>query len=296
MKLGFIGFGEVGYEIANGLTKEGLSEIYAFDSMQNHEKKGSYIKIHAEAAKVTLLESAEKVAERCDVIMSVTPGGFALDAAKSVLGQLAPGKVFVDLTTSLPSTKKTINQLVKETGAKFADGALMASLSQSHHKVPILFAGPGSDKVIQALTPYGMIMEKVSETAGDAIAVKLVRSIYMKGIAALGAEMLEAAAILQIDRLVLDSISDTLNNKPFEEMNNHLVIASAWHGGRQVHEMQDVTSMLKDIGVVPTMTEATIKRLEWLRDLEAAEHFANERPKEWKKLVKIWNRKPVAAS
>lgn len=291
MKLGFIGFGEVGYEIAGGLVKEGLMEIYAFDPMQNHEKKGSYIKKQAEAAKVTLLACAEAVAEECAIILSVTPGAAALDAAKSILGKLSQGKVLVDLSTSLPGTKKTIDILVRETGAKFVDGALMASLSQSHHKVPILLAGAGANEVIQALTPYGMKIEKVSDTAGDAIAVKLIRSVYMKGIAALGAEMLEAADVLKVDRLVLDSIGDTLNDKPFEEMNNHLVIASAWHGARQVHEMEDVTRMLKDIGVAPTMTEATIRRLEWFRDLEAAEYFGNDRPKEWNKLTGLWNQK-----
>lgn len=291
MKLGFIGFGEVGYEIAGGLVKEGLTEIYAFDPMQNHEKKGSCIKKQAEEAKVALLAGAEAVAEECAIILSVTPGAAALDAAKSVLGKLSRGKVLVDLSTSLPGTKKTIDKLVKGTGAKFVDGALMASLSQSHHKVPILLAGEGSDEVIQALAPYGMRIKKVSEKAGDAIAVKLVRSVYMKGIAALGAEMLEAADILKVDRLVLDSISDTLNDRPFEEMNNHLVIASAWHGGRQVHEMEDVTGMLKSIGVAPIMTEATMRRLEWFRDLEAAEYFGNDRPEEWRNLASLWKQK-----
>lgn len=291
MKLGFIGFGEVGYEISSGLVKEGLTEIYAFDPMQNNEKKGFFIKERAQDAKVTLLEAADSVAEKCEIILSVVPGAFALDAAKSVLGKMAKGKVFVDLSTSLPSTKKEIDKLVKETGGKFADGALMASLSQSHHKVPILFAGSGSDQVIDFLKPFGMVMSKISETAGDAIAVKLVRSIYMKGIAALGAEMLEAANILKVDRLVLDSISETLNGKPFEQTNNYLVIASAWHGARQVHEMEDVTKMLRDVGVEPTMTEATAKRLEWFRDLEASEYFSNERPEEWQKVAELWDRK-----
>lgn len=291
MKLGFIGFGEVGYEIGKGLVQEGLSEIYAFDPMQTNEKRGNFIKERAKAANITLLESAEAVAETCEIILAVVPGAFALDAAKKVLGKMAQGKVFVDLSTSLPSTKKEIDKLVAETGGKFADGALMASLAQTHHKVPILFSGSGSDQVINALKPYGMVMTKISETAGDAIAVKMVRSIYMKGVAALGAEMLEAANALKVDHLVLDSISETMNAKPFEEMNNFLVIASAWHAARQVHEMEDVTKMLRDIGVQPTMTEATVKRFEWFRDLEAVEHFSNERPEEWKKVAELWDGK-----
>jgi 3-hydroxyisobutyrate dehydrogenase-like beta-hydroxyacid dehydrogenase len=291
MNLGFIGFGEVGYEISCGVIKEGLSEVYAFDPMQNDEKRGSFIQERAKEAKVILLESALAVAAKCDIILSVVPGAFALDAAKSVLDKISQGKVFVDLSTSLPSTKKEIAKLLKEKGAEFADGALMASLSASHHKVPILFAGSGSDQVIKALQPYGMVMKKISDNPGDAIGIKLVRSVYMKGIAALGAEMLEAAYILKIDRLVLDSISDSLNGKPFEENNTHLVIASAWHGARQVHEMEDVTKMLNDIGVAPIMTEATTKRLQWFRDLQASEYFDNHRPENWQKVADLWNMK-----
>jgi 3-hydroxyisobutyrate dehydrogenase-like beta-hydroxyacid dehydrogenase len=291
MALGFIGFGEVGFEIGNGLVKEGFTEIYAFDPMQNSEKFGELVKERAQSAKITLLESAEEVADKCEFILSVVPGAFAVDAAKSVLDKIERGKVFADLSTSLPSAKKEIDKLITEKGGKFVDGALMASLSQTHHKVPILVAGSGSDQLINALKPFGMVVKKISETAGDAIGVKMVRSIYMKGIAALGAEMLEAANILRVDRLVLDSISDTLNATPFEKTNNYLVVASAWHGARQVHEMEDVTKMLRDIGVAPIMTEATTKRLEWFRDLEALDYFGLERPEEWKAISTLWDKK-----
>ncbi|QJW45502.1 NAD(P)-dependent oxidoreductase [bacterium BFN5] len=291
MALGFIGFGEVGFEIGNGLVNEGFTEIYAFDPMQNSEKFGKLVKERAQSAKITLLKSAEEVADKCEFILSVVPGAFAIDAAKSVLEKIKRGKVFADLSTSLPSAKKEIDKLITEKGGKFVDGALMASLSQTHHKVPILLAGSGSDQLINALKPFGMVIKKISETAGDAISVKMVRSIYMKGIAALGAEMLEAANILRVDRLVLDSISDTLNATPFEKTNNYLVVASAWHGARQVHEMEDVTKMLRDIGVAPIMTEATTKRLEWFRDLEAHEYFGLERPEEWKAISTLWDKK-----
>ena len=291
MKLGFLGFGEVGYEISSGLVKEGLTEIYAFDPLQNDEKRGGFIKERAKDAKVTLLESAEKLAETCDITIGVVPGAFALNAAKSILNAIKSGKVYVDASTTLPNTKREISKLVEEKGGEFADVALMASLAQAHYKVPILLAGSGAERFIKELAPYGMVLTKISDNAGDAVSVKLVRSVYMKGIAALGAEMLEASNRLGVDRLVLDSLSGTMNAKPFEETNNFFVIASAWHGARQVHEMEDVTKMLKDIGVEPTMTEATTKRLEWFRDLETIKYFDNHRPEQWKALAELWDKK-----
>ena len=291
MKLGFIGFGEVGYEISSGLVEQGLTEIYAYDAMQNNAEKGKFVKERAGRAHVTLLDSNSAVVDACDITIAVVPGAFALDAAQSVLDVMKPGKFFVDASTSLPSTKKAEDEIISAKGGSFIDGALMASLSQAHYKVPVLVSGSNCQPFIDALTPYGMNIKEISKNAGDAIAVKFVRSIYMKGIAALGAEMLEAANVLGVDKLVIDSIGGTLDGKSFDFNNNYLVVASAWHGARQAHEMEDVTKMLEDIGVAPTMTKATTARLEWFRDLEAREYFHEERPENWQDLTALWDSK-----
>mgnify|MGYP003242602489 FL=1 len=290
MKLGFIGFGEVGYEISSGLVEQGLKEIYAYDVMQNHPEKGYIVKDKAEKAGVTLLDSDNDVVEKCDMILMVVPGAFALDTTKGLLGSVTPGKLLVDLSTSLPSVKRTENQLISEKGGNFIDGALMASLSQAHYKVPILVSGANCQPFIDALVPYGMNIKQITEKPGDAIAVKFVRSIYMKGIAALGAEMLEAANVLGVDKLVIDSIGNTLDGKSFDFNNNYLVVASAWHGARQAHEMSDVMKMLEDIGVAPIMTQATEKRLEWFRDLDAHTYFNEKRPENWQDVAVLWDK------
>ena len=166
----------------------------------------------------------------------------------------------------------------------------MASLSQAHYKVPILVSGANCQPFIDALVPYGMNIKQITEKPGDAIAVKFVRSIYMKGIAALGAEMLEAANVLGVDKLVINSIGNTLDGKSFDFNNNYLVVASAWHGARQAHEMSDVMKMLEDIGVAPIMTQATEKRLEWFRDLDAHAYFNEKRPENWQDVAVLWDK------
>ena len=288
MSVGFIGFGEVGYEISKGLSQAGLLEIYAYDVMQNDPEKGRYIQDKAAVAGVTLLASAKDVVRQCDMILAVVPGAFALKIIQEILDCVDESKYIVDLSTSLPSVKKEEARLVEAKGGHFIDGALMASLSQAHHKVPILVSGSCCAPFIERFTPYGMNITEISANPGDAIAVKFVRSIYMKGLAALGAEMLEAAYVLGVDALVIDSIGDTLDGKSFAFNNNYLVIASAWHGARQVHEMEDVAQMLKHIGVQPTMTKATVQRLEWFRDLNAREYFHEQRPVGCKEMAELW--------
>ena len=290
MKLGFIGFGEVGYEISKGLTDEGLKEIYAYDVMQNDAEKGHFVFERAHAVGVQLLNSGTDVVDMCDIIMMVVPGTFALKTTEGLLPSVTREKILVDLSTSLPSVKKRESQLVSKRGGNFIDGALMASLSQAHYKVPVLVSGAKCNPFIDALVPYGMNIKAITDKPGDTIAIKFVRSIYMKGIAALGAEMLEAAHVLGVEKSVIESIGTTLDGKSFDFNNDYLVVASAWHGARQAHEMSDVKKMLEDIGVDPIMTNATEKRLEWFRDLGAHEYFHEERPDHWHDIAVLWDK------
>ena len=52
--------------------------------------------------------------------------------------------------------------------------------------------------------------------------------------------------------------------------------------------MEDVAQMLKHIGVQPTMTKATVQRLEWFRDLNAREYFHEQRPVGCKEMAELW--------
>lgn len=288
MKLGFIGFGEVGFEISRGLKAEGLSGIVAFDPMAGDAKYGPPINQRAKEAGVSLLAKARAVAEHCDVVIGAVPGSRALQAALDVIPGLSKGKIYVDVSTSAAPTKKKVAEAVAAKEADFVDGAMMGPLSVQRHKVPTLISGSGCEKLIGLLAPYNMALEKVSDTPGDAISVKLVRSVYMKGMASLAVEMLEAAAKLRVERLVLDSISATVNAAPFEATLNWLIPATAIHAQRQAHEMADVTAMLKEIGVAPTMTEATATRLLWLADKGLKEKFREKKPGGWADVVEAW--------
>jgi len=285
MKIGFIGFGEVAFEISKGLKTEAMQGIVAYDPLRDDEKYGPLVRERAEIAAVTLLDTPGAVVEEADVILSAVPGSYALAAAESILTKLTGEKIYVDVSTSSPTTKRKIAELVVPTGAGFVDGALMGGLTLQQHKVPTLVSGSGADKLIELMAPYNMSLKKVSDRAGDAIAVKLVRSIYTKGVASLEVEMLEAAKKLQVEDLVLDSVSTFSDSKPFLPMMNFLVTAGAVHAERQSHEMKDSMVMLKDLGIHPIMTEATMQHLRYLADKKLKEKFQGKVPAKWEEVV-----------
>ena len=288
MILGFIGFGEVGFELARGLKQEGLTEIIAFDPMSNDSRFGPLVLERAGEAGVALVNSPLEITAAADVIIAAVPGSKALPVALNIAASLRSWQIYADVSTSTAASKKKMAEAIESGGALFVDGALMGGLSMQHHKVPTLLSGRGSDAFIERLSPFGMNLSKVSDNAGDAIAIKLVRSIAMKGLAALAVETLAAATKLGVEDAVLHSIEDTLSAASFKETLDWLVTASAVHAERQVHEMHDVMLMMQEISVDPAMTKGTTHRLEWLASKNYKARFQGKKPREWQEIADCW--------
>lgn len=288
MRLGFIGFGEVGFEMATGFKGEGLQDILVYDVMQGHPKFGPLLAERVEKTGVTLVDAPEKVLQQVDVVIVAVPGDKALDTARGIKAQVKSGSIYVDVSASSPEIKKSIAQELQGTGAVFVDGAMLGSLPLFKHKVPTLISGEGSDKFYEVMAPYHMDLEKVSDVPGEATAIKLVRSIFMKGLPALFVEVLEAASLMKVDHLVLKSLAGTMNACPFEETFNRLVTGSSVHAARRAHEMVNVVEMLNGLGVAPTMSQATYDRLTWLASKNIKEKFAGKTPKTWQEVVAAW--------
>ncbi len=288
MRLGFIGFGELAHEMAKGFKGEGLRDTVAFDPAIDAPEYGALMWQRAVAAGVELLAAPGEVIARADVIIAATPGSSALQAAETIAGDLSPNKLYADFSSSSPLTKKKIAAAVGASGAGFVDGGVMGALRMLQHKVPILVSGSGSDRFIATMTPYHMSLEKVSDTAGDAVAIKLVRSIYTKGVLTLHVEMIEAAIALGVEDAVHASLSKSLDGRTFMQMVNYFITSGAIHAERQAHEMQDCMAMLNDLGIAPIMTEATVLRLKRLADKNLKETFQGQVPATWQEVVSKW--------
>ena len=288
MKLGFIGFGEVGFEMSKGFGAAGLTGILAYDIMQGDPVYGPVLAERVQTAGVTLCSAPQAVLENSEVVIVAVPGGKALETAKQLKSWLRNGLVYADVSASAPETKRKIWGEIEETGVLFVDGAMLGSLPLYQQRVPTLVSGNGSDQFIEKMSPFGMDLEKVSDTPGEATAIKFVRSIFMKGLPALLVEMLEAASTMKVDHLVLKSIAATMNACPFEETLNRLVTGSAFHAERRAHEMESVVEMLESLQIQPTMSRAAQERLTWLAGKKIKEKFGGKTPKEWQQVVKAW--------
>lgn len=285
MNIGFIGYGEAAFNISLGLGQEGLSGIRATDAMMNHPVMGVQVHDRAKQAGVALVSSAAEVAQWADVLFAAVPSSFTLDVCREVKDCLRPGQLYIDVSASTPATKEAIWDLIGGTGVLFVDAAMLGSLPKDKHRVPITASGNGASKFREVMAPHGMEITLAGEKAGAASAIKLVRSIFMKGIASLMIEMLQAADAYGVSDEVVSSISKSMDGIPFTSHLDRLVTGSALHCTRRAAELKGSIAMLSEAELSPEMTTAAKHRLEALEPYEFAKKYVEKKPGGWQEII-----------
>jgi 3-hydroxyisobutyrate dehydrogenase-like beta-hydroxyacid dehydrogenase len=252
-----LGLGEAGSRIASDLAAAGV-EVRGYDPAPSTGPAG-----------VVRAPDAGAAVAGCDVVLSINSAAAARAAAEAAHPALGPGSVLADLNTAAPALKRELAARVGD--AAFADVALLGSVPARGLRTPALASGGGARAFAGVLTPLGMPVEIVSEHAGDAAARKLVRSVFMKGLAASAIESLDAASAAgQLEWLESD-ISGVIG----ADLLRRLVDGSRRHAVRRVDEMEAAAELLVELGVDPQVARASAAVLARLA-AESAEPAALE--------------------
>ncbi|MEG1850204.1 MAG: DUF1932 domain-containing protein, partial [Oscillospiraceae bacterium] len=213
------------------------------------------------------------------------PSSYTLDVCRSVREALGPDKLYIDVSASTPLVKQQVWEMVKDTGVLFVDAAMLGSLPQDRHRVPITASGNGVARFLELMLPLHMNITSAGDRAGDASAIKLVRSIYMKGIAALMIEMLQGARSYGVSEEVVSSIATSMDGIPFRTHLNRLVTGSALHCERRASELKGSIAMLHEAGLDARMTTASMERLEGLKPYAFAARYVQKKPQGWEEII-----------
>jgi len=287
MKIGFIGFGEASYCISKGIREQNAVDIYAYDSLCSSSEQGRVVKTRAEECGVELLNCASEVAVQADVLFASVPSSKTLDVCEEVAGSLRSGRIYADVSASTPATKEQIWSTLKSGGVLFVDAAMLGSLPQDLHRVPITASGNGAKAFYDLMTPLGMRITLAGERPGAASAIKLVRSIFMKGLAACFYEMLLAADAYGVCDEVITSAAESLDGIPFVEHLNRLVTGTSIHAARRAAELKGSAAMLEECGLDSSMTEAAILKHELIGKFGFAERYAGRKPSDWREVIQL---------
>jgi 3-hydroxyisobutyrate dehydrogenase-like beta-hydroxyacid dehydrogenase len=196
---------------------------------------------------------ARTAVDGANLVLSVNSVRAALGVAADAIPALAAGAVYADLNTAAPALKRELAGLVENAGARFADVALLGPVPARGLGTPALASGAGAQAFADAIGPLGMPVTVVSEQAGDAAAMKLVRSVFMKGLAASAVESMRAAEAAGCEDWLADEIAEVIGR----QLLDRLLEGSERHAARRVDEMEAASELLVELGVEPRIATAS---------------------------------------
>jgi 3-hydroxyisobutyrate dehydrogenase-like beta-hydroxyacid dehydrogenase len=284
LTIGFIGFGEAGFTLAMGLRNAGVEQICAYDINAETVELGKKIRQRAAETETRLLDSPADLAGATNLILSTVTADAAAQAATQIAAYLDAHHVYVDLNSVSPSLKQKISEIVSQRGARFVEAAIMAAVKPHGHRVPILLGGVHASTLVDLLAPLGMRFEVVSAKVGAAAAVKMCRSIVVKGLEALLFECTLAARRYDADERVFASLNESLPGQDWTKLAGYMMSRVLEHGERRAREMEEVAETLRVAGVEPIMALATARRQELGARLN---HFTGKVPENYGEVVQM---------
>lgn len=288
MTIGFVGFGEAGSTIASGLRSAGCERTVAYDINREDAIRGPLIQRRAAESGTTLLESSADLARESRIILSTVTSNAALDAAMQTAPFLTPQHVYADLNSVSPALKQQIGMVVDGAGARFVEVAVMAPVAPYGHRVPMLLGGRAASEFAATLAPFGMRLEVLATgDIGTAAAVKMCRSIVVKGLEALLCECVLGAGRYGADEKVFASLDESFPGVNWKTLADYMVGRVVVHGERRAREMEEVAETLRAIGIDPIMAEATVRRQDWAAGLDLKSHFGPEGPRSYREVLDV---------
>jgi 3-hydroxyisobutyrate dehydrogenase-like beta-hydroxyacid dehydrogenase len=239
-KVVLIGFGEAGRSFVAG----GLGATAAYDIDPN-KRDG----LAAYDDMVSVLNGA-------DAVLSLVTADQALIAATQAAPHLMAGAHYFDMNSVAPDTKRAAALAVEGAGGRYVDVAVMAPVEPARLAVPLLVSGSHAGNGADVLAELGFSNVRVLPgDVGRASSVKMIRSVMVKGIEALTAEMMLAGEAAGVSGDVLSSLGGD-----WPSMAAYNIERMTTHGARRAAEMEEVAKTLVALGIDPVMTRGTVKR------------------------------------
>lgn len=282
-----IGFGEAGAIFGQDLAASGVT-VYAYDRLQ--ENPGTRAAIHDKADRcgVQLCDSFDQAIALADWVISAVTADQALAVAQAAAVLMRPDQLFIDINSVAPSTKRAAFAAMQRHGVGYIDAAVMAPVPPQRLKTPILLGGAVAGPVADQLAALGMNVRRVADEVGVASAIKMCRSIMIKGLEALTTECLSTARQYQAECEVLASLHESFPQMGWDSTLPHYLISRvAEHGLRRSEEMKEVAKTSTDMGVVPNMSLAIVNAQRGLVDamVDADLDYPSIEPFDWLHLV-----------
>ena len=239
-RIAIIGFGEVGGVFGSDFARQGI-EVSVFDILLASESHREPMLAKARSCGVKAEDSLHDCLRGADLVISAVTSSSALDVAREAGPILHREQMFLDINSVSPETKRKACAWIEpdsgKSGGRFVEAAVMAA--------------------VLGKRLLGMDASAFSDQIGVASAVKMCRSVLVKGLEALTVECLLAARQYGAEEAVLESLAATYPGMGWNDrLPDYLISRVAEHGLRRAAELREVAQTLQEVAIEPSMALA----------------------------------------
>src|SRR5262249_10527322 len=199
--------------------------------------------------KVNGAKTAPEAVAGAKAVFLLVTADQAHEAALAALPGLAKGALVFDCGSCAPQTKVRTAAKVEAARGLYLDVAVMPAAHPRLHRAPLLISGPRVEAGQAMLGALGMSARVHDGPVGSASAVKMIRSIMMKGLEALACECVLAGRKAGVIETVLDSLEDTCPGFDWKKRSAYMLERVMTHGVRRAAEMREVALTVDLLGL-----------------------------------------------
>jgi len=266
----FIGFGEAAQAFAEERNADSGAprayDIKTDDGATRDTKRADYAR-----SRVRGCDSPGEALAGASVVLSLVTADQALAAAQRCAGLLDAKAVWFDMNSVAPNTKRAAAEVIEEAGGRYLDVAVMAPVHPARRAVPLLLSGTAATAGAEMLAAIGFSnIRVVGDRIGMASAIKMIRSVMVKGLEALTTECVLAADAAGVRNEVIASLDASWPGADWAAKADYNLDRMMVHGLRRAAEMEEAVKTLDALGTGSECTRATVERQRAIGQLRIA--------------------------
>ena len=248
MRIGFLGFGEAARAFQDSLkAADPALSFAAWDILLLDDAGAPAMRTAMQAGGVT--EVGPEGLRDADWVVSAVTADQSLLALESIAPHLVQGQLIIDINSVSPGRKRDSAVLTEGAGAHYLDMAVMAPVHPRGHRTPVLLAGGGIEIATGELERLGFDFREIGAEPGQATAIKMVRSLFVKGLEAVTVEALLAAKASGCFEEIFQSLSASYPGLGWPDFASYEFERTLRHGKRRAAEMRESAATVTELGL-----------------------------------------------
>jgi 3-hydroxyisobutyrate dehydrogenase-like beta-hydroxyacid dehydrogenase len=268
--LGLIGFGEAGAAFARGWRQAKPALALRVHDIKTDSSdaavSGGKWREYSDFG-VTGCATPAEALDGAGAVFSLVTADQAGAAAATAAGAMSAGGLFFDCNSCAPDSKRAAASVIEAAGMRYVDTAVMLPVHPDLHRTPMLICGPHSAEAAALLAALGMRADIVAGEVGRASAIKMMRSVMIKGLEALVLECVLSARKAGVDAEVLASLEATFPGFDWPARAAYMMERTTTHGVRRSAEMREVVKTVTGLGLSGGLSDATVGWQQAMGDL-----------------------------